>query len=403
MSKFALRPALLALSLSAAFSAHAADNDFSYRFSGFGTLGYAQTDSNDVLMTNGSQLKGADKSGSFLLDSRLGGQLDLTFNPRLSATVQAIALQDAKGKFRPRLEWAFVRYNLTNDVSVRVGQLGWPAYLVSDFRYVGYANNWLRPPLEVYNLAALDNFQGADVDWTHSVGSGYLTLKVLGGHAENDLPDSSNHSAKLRVNSLMGAYATYEIGNLRMRGGISTGKVSYTTQTLDGLYAGLDFTGFGDVTHKLALRNSRTNFASIGATYDANNVMITGEYADRRSSSLLLGHSHGWYVTGGYRFGNVMPYVTYAGYYKRNDSNEASVPMVGPLVPLSVGVQGLVQQDSQHDVALGARWDLHSNIALKAQVDHVMPSVYGGTFTNVQPGYHGQAVNVYSAVVDFVF
>ncbi|MGP1666933.1 MAG: hypothetical protein ACTS5I_13670, partial [Rhodanobacter sp.] len=99
--------------------------------------------------TNPNQLKGARKSGSVLVDSRIGGQLDVTFNSALSATVQATAMQNAKGDFAPQLQWAFLRYKFNSHVSARVGRLGFPAYLVSDYRYVGYANPWVRAPLEV--------------------------------------------------------------------------------------------------------------------------------------------------------------------------------------------------------------------------------------------------------------
>src|SRR5690606_33843552 len=105
--------ATLALSLAAASAAHAEDG-FNYRFSGFGTVGYAATDTDDVLFTNPGQLKGARQNGSGLVDSRLGGQLDLSFTPALSATVQAIAMQNAEGKFMPQVQWAFLRYKLND-------------------------------------------------------------------------------------------------------------------------------------------------------------------------------------------------------------------------------------------------------------------------------------------------
>lgn len=402
MSRIAARAGVLALSICCAFAAQAGDDGFSYHLSGFGTIGYAQSNSNDVLFTNPAQSKGADKGGSALLDSRLGGQVNMNFGQNVGATVQAIALQDARGDFRPRLEWAFVRYNLSSDITVRAGRLGWPAYLVSDFRYVGYANTWVRPPVEVYDLAELDNFDGADISWSHSVGPGYLTLKALGGHATNSLPLGAGHSATLRVNQLVGAYATYEIGNLRVRGGISSGKVDYTTPDLDSLFGGLQMAGYGNLVQSLALRNARTNFISLGAHYDAHNVVLTGEYADRRSAS-FLGHTHGWYGTFGYRLGNVMPYVTWAGYSKRSDANRYAVPAVGPLLPLSVGVAGIVGSNGQHTASLGARWDVHDNVALKFQFDHIMPAAAGGDFSNVQPGFNGHAVNVVSVVADFVF
>lgn len=402
MSKFPRRTAVLALALSAAFTAHASDSDFSYRFSGFGTVGYAETNSNDVLLTNPGQLKGADKSGSALLDSRIGGQLDLTFNKKLSATVQAIAMQDVKGKFKPQLEWAFLRYKLSNHVSVRVGQLGFPAYLVSDFRYVGYANPWVRAPLEVYSLAALDSYQGADVTWSHSAGSGYLTVQGLAGHASSPAVDNSRQAGRLKANQLAGVYVTYEIGNLRVRGGASTGKGTYLSSGTRALFGGLEMAGMTAAVHTLKVDGARTTFMNLGGTYDGSNILATVEYAKLNSAS-LMGHSQGWYGTFGYRLDKVMPYVSYAGYNKKNDSSMNSVPAVGQLIPLAAAISGLVGPNSQRTVSVGVRWDVYKNIAIKAQFDHVRPSRRGGTFTRVDSAYNGHPVNVYSAVVDFVF
>jgi hypothetical protein len=402
MSRNVYRTAALAVALSAAFAAHASDDGFSWRFSGFGTAGYAMTSSNDVLLANPGQFKGAQEGGSALVDSRLGGQVDFTFSPKLGATVQAIAMQDAKGRFRPTVEWAFMRYQLTDSTTVRLGRLGWPAYLVSDYRYVGYANPWLRAPLEVYKLAALDSYEGADVRWSHALGDGELTVQALAGHASSPLPDTSERAARIKVNQLTGAYATYEIGNLRVRGGLSTGKATYVSQTTDMLHAGLEMAGFGDVADRLLPQNARATFISLGGTYDAHNIMATGEYGKLRSTG-LLGSAHGWYGTLGWRHGDWMPYVTWAGYSKRDDSDLYAVPPYGPLLPLSMGVAQLAGANDQHTASLGVRWDVASKLAIKAQFDHVRPSPAGGTFIHIAPGYDGHPVNVVSVAADFVF
>jgi len=402
MSRIFLRAAALATALSAACAAHASDDGFSWRFSGFGTAGYAMTNSNDVLFANPGQYKGAQEGGSALVDSRLGGQLDFTFTPKLGATVQAIAMQDAKGRFRPQLQWGFVSYKASDNVTVRLGRLGWPAYLVSDYRYVGYANPWLRAPLEVYNLAPLDSYEGADLRWSHDVAGGILTVQALAGHASSPLPDTSERSARIKVNQLTGAYASYEIGNLRVRGGLSTGKATYVSQTTDMLGAGLGMAGYGELASRLLPQNNRATFLSLGGTYDAHNILATGEYAKLRSSG-MLGVGQGWYGTFGWRHGDWMPYVTWAGYGKRDSSDLYAVPPMGPLLPLSMGVAQLAAGDNQHTASLGVRWDAASKLAIKAQFDHVRPAATGGTFIHVRPGYNGHPVNVVSVAADFVF
>lgn len=393
----------LAVSLGAAASAHADDSSFSWRFSGFGTVGYVATNSDDVLLVNPGQLKGAQKGGTGLVDSRVGGQIDWTFTPKLSATAQAIAKQDTRGRFRPVVSWAFLRYKFTSTLTMRVGRLGWPAYMVSDYRYVGYANPWARPPLEVYSLAAMDSYEGADLVWSHPVGDGYLSIQGLEGHTSQPVADTTEKSGRLKVNQLTGLYATYEIGSLRLRAGVSTGKVTYTTGSLPALLGALQMYGFSGTYNALVLNNTRTSFSSFGGNYDNGKLLLTGEFAHLHSSSAILGSTSGWYGTVGYHFGKWTPYATWAGYDKRNDANANGVPPIGPLLPLSMGVGGLVGGNSQHSASLGLRWDAFDNVAFKLQADHVRPSSQGGTFKSVVPGYNGHAVNVYSAVADFTF
>lgn len=394
--------ATVAVSLVATASAHAADG-FSWRFSGFGTAGYAATSTNDLRLLNPGQLKGASKNGSGLVDSRVGGQLDLTFGPKLSATVQAIAMQDAKGDFTPQVEWAFLRYKPSGSTTLRVGRLGWPAYLVSDYRYVGFANPWVRAPLEVYSLAPLDNYEGADLSWSHDAGGGYLTVQGLFGHASSPLPYSAESNARLKVNQLAGAYLTYEIGSLRLRGGASTGKVSYRADNVAQLLGALRLTGFDRTADAITTDGARTTFASLGGTYDDGQLLATAEYAKLSSASEVLGHAYGWYGTVGYHLGKFTPYVSWAGYGKRDERASYAIPAAGSLLPLAAGVDRLIAGNGQHTASLGLRADVHGNVAVKAQVDRVLPTRRGGTFSVVDPGYRGQAANVYSVVVDFVF
>ena len=399
--RLTVRLAPLVLALVLAQSVHA-DDDISYRFSGFGTLGYVQTDTNDLNFTNPGQVKGANKSGSFLVDSRAGGQLDVTFNSQWNTTVQALVTQNAKGDFVPALEWAFVRYKVMDSLMVRLGRLGTPGYLVSDYRYVGYSNPWVRAPLEVYDLMPLDYLDGGDITWMHALGSGTVSIQVIGGHASIDAPSPTQATGHVDVNQMYGGYLTYDIGDLHLRGGVSTTHLTYTSFDLTGLLGELQYAGFDSVASALRADNKRSTFTSFGATYDAHRILLMGEYGSSRSSS-FLGRRKGWYGTFGYHFGSWMPYVTYAGTNKSSQSNTYAIPSYGPLLPLSNDVNSLVASAPQRTTSVGVRWDVHQNIDIKAQFDHVEPNINGGDFTAVSPAYDGHSVNVYSVVADFVF
>ena len=126
-----------------------------FSFSGFGTLGAIHSDSDradylvDAFHPDGA---GYTRRWSADADSRLGLQLTTNFASRLSAVVQVVSEQRYDGTYRPAVEWANVKLQATPDLSVRAGRVVLPIFMVTDSRKVGYANVWVRPPVEVYSL-----------------------------------------------------------------------------------------------------------------------------------------------------------------------------------------------------------------------------------------------------------
>jgi hypothetical protein len=87
---------------------------------------------------------GARKKPDFGVDSLLAGQIDARFTKALSFV--GVANRTADDDFVPHVEWAFVRYAITPNLSVRGGILAVPIFLQSDSRLVGFANPWVRIP-----------------------------------------------------------------------------------------------------------------------------------------------------------------------------------------------------------------------------------------------------------------
>ena len=120
-----------------------------FSFSGFGTVGLAHSSEKRAdFIANDLQLRGAGRNGKWSaeVDSRIGVQLDAKFNSQLSAVLQVTSEQRYDGSYKPELEWANIKYQITPDLSVRAGRIVLPTFLLSDSRKVGYASPWVRPP-----------------------------------------------------------------------------------------------------------------------------------------------------------------------------------------------------------------------------------------------------------------
>ena len=175
--------ALLAMALYAAGARADDPGTPMFSFSGFGTLGvvHSSEDNADftssVFKPNGA---GYSHTWSADVDSLIGAQVTANLTPQLSAVLQVISEQNYDNTYRPHVEWANIKYQFTPDFSVRVGRIVLPGFLVSDYRKVGYANPWVRPPLEVYSLVPITNNDG--VDASYRLHFGEFTNTVQGAY-----------------------------------------------------------------------------------------------------------------------------------------------------------------------------------------------------------------------------
>ena len=395
-----LAPIALAV---AAFAAHAdGGNDPSFSFSGFATIGVVSTDTNDAQYVIAGQPHGATKSkASGEVDSKIGVQGTAKLNSTFSGTVQLLSKQNGDGSYKPEVEWAFVKAQLMPSLSVRVGRMGAPLFAVSDFRDVGYANVWLRPPQDVYGQVPISHFDGADVIYQTTVGSATLSAQLFGGKSSAVFEHTDLH-----FKNQVGVNLTAELDNgLTLRLGHVQGKLTVDSASLAQLVGVLRSTPFASVGNEIDATNKKASFSGIGASYDQNNIIANFEYTKRKTDSYVA-DTTGWYVTAGYRFGKVAPYIT-VSQVKQDSSNVTNTIPGGvsqQLTVLKATVDGTLasQALNQKTTGVGVRWDLYSSMALKAQYDNVRPNG-PGTFTAPGPTFGTSKVNVYSVALDLVF
>jgi hypothetical protein len=410
MKKQLLAAAVLAATSMMAQAGSLGDGNLS--ISGFGTLGVAQTDSDDAKFARYNQASGTGDSPRIGLDSNLGLQASYAFNNRLSATVQVLTRKNTSPQFTTDLTWGFLKYKLNDEINVRVGRVVLPAFLISDYQNVGYANTMMRPPIEMYGQAPIENVDGADVNWQHAFGDTNVTVQAFGGTSRGKLyiPTGGGSIAK-HQSPVFGAALTAEYGPFTAR--LAHARAQIEVNNLAPINAVTDALGRTGVPSMIQLANDltlkggkRMSFTEIGFTMDYKNIVLQAEYAQRRAHEpVYIPETNSGYLMAGYRFGKVLPYYTHA-YYKGAGSSVTvpTVPAAHPLAPTLGAIRGLLVSPEQKTDLVGMRWDFAKNLALKVQIDHVQPQVKGGSLilpTGV-PTYN-KSVNVYAAGIDFVF
>lgn len=395
---------LLLAGLATSATAWAADG-ISYKFSGFGTLAGTVTDTSDLQFHSSlNQATGASSTLDLGTDSRLGLQGVVDFTQGLTVTGQLLMQRrrvddslTSNRDFDVGIEWLMAQYAVTPHLDLRLGRVVLPAFMISDSRNVGYSQPWLRAPLDVYAQMPLSTLDGIQAAWRLPVGAGILTLQPSFGKCSYNI-STSGLVIKSNNDRVYGLNATFEYGDWLGR----VGQVRGTTKDL-----GLDLLGIGVPI----VYDMKDKFTSFGLQYDNGTAVVMAELATRRMNNLPaappasysgidlgggftadlayllsgvggrpLARSQNWYIAGGWRFGKFLPMLAIGKTTNQNVTPHTSTRSLG----------------------LSLRYDLMSNVALKAQWNRY-EAKDGSAFVDSAPSTDDRKVNVFAVGLDFVF
>jgi len=382
-----------------------------WTFGGFGTLSavhstQAQADYTASPISPGQA--GFGKAWAFDVDSRLGAQLGVQLDKRWSAVVQVVQERSVARHYEPHLEWANVKFQATPELALRAGRIALPLFLAADYRKASYALPWVRPPVELYSAMPISNSDGIDASYRwRGFGARHETQLMVGRAAVRLSPEAAG-----KAKHVLGLTNNATAGALTLRV-----TVAQALLEVDGAAPFFDaFRAFGPVGQALADRydiaSRRVNVLGAGFNYDPGRWFLMGEVG-RVNARSMLGDQSAGYLSGGYRFGTVTPYATWARSAANMATSTVGLP-IADLPPETAALAGQLNGELnrwlrsipvQDTAGAGVRWDVAPGYAFKVQLDRVHPHAgSSGTLTNVQPGFvSGRAFRVVSAGMDFVF
>lgn len=376
-----------------------------FKFSGFGTLGVAGSDNDRAdFISNMVQPNGAGytRDWSATVDSRIGVQLTYLPTDKFSAVLQVTAEQEYDNTWDPDVEWAFLQYAFTPNLSLRAGRMVLPLYMFSEVRKVGFALPWVRPPGEFYNVPN-HTTDGLGLLYTRHFGDVNYTFYGTYGEDDSRFPGGSH--TKSRESFTLSN--TFEYKDTSFRASYS--RVKLTIQDVDDLFE--IYRAFGpegeEIYDEFSIHDRELSQLALGVWHDPGKWFVGGEWSHTFSDTFIP-PGNSWYITGGYRFNKLTPYLTYA----QTRTSHGTLPLLSsasgpPFVvdPLNNLLISLVRPSRQSTITLGTRWDFAENAAFKVQLDHIMTEENSTSLLfNVQPNFdEGDSVNVLSLTMDFVF
>lgn len=394
----------------------------SLRISGFGTLGLTNTDAPDGWGFR-RHIEQPANEGSLRadIDSRIGVQLNYSITPQFELVSQLVAKR--RSSYAPSsdiIEWAFAAYRPVPDLTIRVGRLNIDSFLLADYRNVGFAYRYARPPVEFYGSLPT-TLDGVDINKDLQFDDSRWRIKVFAGRSyAGDLAFDS----RIVVSPVYGLTTTRESGGLTLRAGLSWVGLSENPNVLKPLIAALEGIQAIPVPSVVAQahelqdlmdgEDDHSLYMAIGVNYEIQDWVMNMEVTN------VTGHPSGnlraGYAGIGRRIG---PYTIFAGisHITTPDIPIETPDWATPLTPI-LGSAGAFQAQilaasaaiarnnygaKQTSYSLGTRWDFRSDMALKVQWEHFKIEANGARLwanSTLEPG--GRA-DVTSLLLDFVF
>jgi hypothetical protein len=391
------------------------------RVSGFGTVGLENTSSAQgwgLRRDINQPYFGSGTRGD--VDSRLGVQLNYAATEQVELVTQVVA--ERRSAYRPAsdsLEWAYLAWRPDADTVARFGRVDTEFFLMSDYRNVGFAYRYVRPPVEFYGSMPTW-IDGAEIERQWIVGDDLWRAKMFAGRGYGGDLSSDSGSP---LNPIVGALVSHEADGLLLRGALTYVHLGRAGDTLQPLLQGLNgvaalpIPGLAAQAHDLLSRvnyaDSHLVYAGLAASYELNDWQWSAE-ATRVSGTQAIAFD-AWYAGLGHRFGKLLWFGGFSGIRSPGglidapDWYSSTAPVLGPaaaqqLQALAEGASyaANITHAHQQTTTVGLRCDLSSKLALKFQLDETRVGAYGSRLWS-HPTAGGGRARVVSTTLDFVF
>lgn len=376
---------------------------------GFGTLGAVQHDSDTLEFRRDLGLS-SEKSDTWSLasDSILGIQVDHQFSEQWSAAGQLVYKNRVDQTLDNSLEWAYLRYSPDLlPITIRLGRTAPSVFMLSDYRNVGFAYLWARPPVEFYGPLAFDSIEGIDFSYTSYFEEAFFRARLTLGQVENNFLEKEIviEASPMATTSLL-----WEIDQWKFHFGYAYLDINKTPSYFNPLIAQLEliepfWPGASEIKDRLDIKGTKFNFYSAGVAYDSANWTAQAEINRIETEGSIFTSSQSAYISLGRRLGD---WTIYSIAALSENTDEVYEAPIAP--PPFTALRNFAQNDfssvgmNQKSLGIGARWDMTNNTALKMQWDHVWLEPYGAGLWGTEVALsQKEQIDVISISLNFLF
>ncbi len=365
--------------ISSAFSESWQDSVYAH---GFYTLDFTYSDNELGLVSNDSQARSYEDDAAGINNSVFGGQVEVLLSDNLSSFFQGKAFFDDEDEAETTLDWAYLSYDLGDDITLRGGKFLVPLLQGTELRSISYSRLWARPLIPITGANGFNEYTGIELLKHIQQSSGSWHLQLSTGKPNHEDEDGEIESKNLQLLS-----ARYQGDNFWIRAAALHG--NYTVR---------------DGDDEILDDSAAVVMGSLESEFTLGSFVFNMGYAASDSDITVNGSIY--YASLGLRMGHITPFIYgslsrehYDNYNEPpppgfNDGNGPDLPDPAPPPPGEEDDDDRIR-DGDYDinsVAIGVRWHATESYGFKIQwenieqrnsagVDTDNPTNDGNTFT----------------------
>ena len=335
---------------------------------GFFTLDATSADSADIVLPSvTSEPQALEKSEVSFDSSLIGLQLDYAATDELSFFAQAVSSKQIDDSYSANLEWAYLKYDLGDDLSIRGGKFKLPFLQGTELRYVGYSRLWVRPIIPSTGAGGFDSYTGLELIKATEVDNFNLRFEAAYGKSDHQQDFVDNKDIKL-------ISARIEKNESWLN--VALVQADYDVYTKGG---------------ELIQADAEMVMGSIEAELLFDSLIINAGYA--YGDAEINPDETLTYLSIAYRLGDLTPFVM-------QSTRVMDIKLPAGVPPPPPGAPPMLEGEQEtKTTALGLRYDIGATYAIKAQWDNRENT----DSSNAALGIQQTDANIYTLVFEGVF
>lgn len=301
---------------------------------GFGSLVTGRVTEGSEFLADYPKTGIYDSDWSFVPDSTLGIQFSSYFTDEFSFIAQITANSASESTID--IDWLYLNYHITPELSVQLGRKRLPLYYYSDYFDVGYAYYWIRPPADLYTWQ-ISNYNGVSLLYEKNLGDWDGSINLYYGNEETE------------DNELLGLMFGVPVDEswndmIGIVGSMTNDWLDIRMSYMEG-FVNRDINGIN------VINDIKQEFLGLSINFNFGDLQVLSEFNNysRPKNSIEI---DSYMISFGYHLGDFTPHITRSAFEQE------------------VNAAGF--DEKHHTTTLGIRWDFYRNMAVKLQYDDVV-------------------------------